>query len=227
MRGFVTWGPDHQAVLLLTVAASAALILSRQRLKGQEDRRIRRAIAAALLGNGLIALGIGVIQGHPRIPLQLCDLALMVTAWTLVSLNRSVAELAYFWGLAGSVQAVLTPDLHDPFPGYWWMTFFLGHCGVVLGVVYLTVTGRVEPTLRSVWRAWLLTNLYAAVVGLVNWRFGTNYGYLAHKPMQPSLLDYLGPWPYYIVGMEIAALLSLILLYVPFSLARRAAWRAT
>jgi len=43
MRGFVTWGPDHQAVLLLTVAAAAALILSRQRLKGQEDRGIRRA----------------------------------------------------------------------------------------------------------------------------------------------------------------------------------------
>jgi hypothetical integral membrane protein (TIGR02206 family) len=99
--------------------------------------------------------------------------------------------------------------------------FFVTHCGVVLSVIYLAVTGRVAPTQRSIWRVWALTNVYAAIAGLVNWTFGTNYGYLASKPTQPSLLDYFGPWPWYILVMEAVALASFYLCYAPWALAMR------
>ena len=219
--GFVPWGPDHQAVLALTALGAAALILVRAPLRAADDRWVRRGIAALLAGNELIAWIITVLQGHARVPLQLCDLAFFMTVWALWSLRRPVAELAYFWGLAGSLQAVLTPDVHEPFPSYWWVKFFVSHCGIVLSALYLGLSGRVRPTARSVWRIWLVTNVYAGVAGIANWLFGTNFGYLAHKPMQPSVLDYLGPWPYYIGGMELIALASLSLAYAPFALARR------
>jgi hypothetical integral membrane protein (TIGR02206 family) len=153
----------------------------------------------------------------------LCDLALLATVWALVSLRPLVCEVAYFWGLAGSLQAVLTPDLQQAFPDYWWVKFFISHCGVVLSAVYLAVTGRIQPTQRTVWKLFGMTNLYALTVGGVNWLFGTNFGYLAHKPAQPSLLDAFGPWPYYIVGMELAALASFYLYAAPFALIRRRA----
>ena len=92
-------------------------------------------------------------------------------------------------------------------------------------MVYLAVTGRVAPRHRSVWRAWLVTNGYAAMAGILNWAWGTNYGYLARKPLQPSLLDHLGPWPLYVVGMEAVALASFYVLYAPFALTRRFAAR--
>jgi hypothetical integral membrane protein (TIGR02206 family) len=92
---------------------------------------------------------------------------------------------------------------------------------VVLSVIYLAVTGRVAPTPRSIWRVWGWTNAYAAAVGLINWVAGANYGYLAHKPMQPSLLDYLGPWPYYILAMEAVALASLYLAWWCLTMCRR------
>lgn len=223
--GFVPWGTDHQAVLLVTALTACALIVGRRRLRAADDRWLRRGLAAALVANELTAWVAASAHGVVRVPLQLCDLALFATVWALLSLRRSVAEVAYFWGLAGSLQAVLTPDLAEPFPSYWWMKFFVGHCGIVLSVVYLAVTGRVAPSPRSVWRLWLWTNVYAAVIGLVNWGFGTNYGYLARKPMQPSLLDSFGPWPYYIVVMEVAALLSFCLYYAPFVVGRRLAQR--
>ena len=221
---FVPFGPDHLAVLLLTVLAVAALIIGRTRVRLVDDQWLRQGIAVLLIGNELLSWPIALAQGHVRLPLQFCDLALVLTAWALVSLRPSVSELAYFWGLAGSLQAVLTPDLNEPFPSYWWVKFFIGHCGIVLSVVYLAVTGRVQPTPWSVWRVFGWANVYAAAAGLVNWMFGTNLGYLARKPMHPSLLDHFGPWPYYILVLEGVALASFFLYYAPFALVLR--WRS-
>jgi len=223
--GFVPWGPDHQAVVAATALAAVALILARARLRAADDRWVRRRVAALLAANELIAWVIAASHGHPRVPLQLCDLAFFATVWALWSVRRPVAELAYFWGLAGSLQAVLTPDLREAFPQYWWVKFFVSHCGIVLSALYLGLSGRVRPTARSVWRMWLVTNMYAGVAGIINWLFGTNYGYLAQKPAQPSLLDYLGPWPYYIGAMEVIALGLFAVCYAPFALARAAARR--
>ena len=217
---FVLFGPAHLAVVFVTVTAVVALISNRRRLQAAEDQWARRVVSAGLLGNELVSWVVGLVQGHGRIPFQLCDLALVMTVWGLWSLRRSVSELAYFWGLAASLQAVLTPDLREPFPTYWWVKFFAGHCGIVLGAVYLGATGRVQPTGRSIWRVWGWTNLYAAAAGALNGMLGTNFGYLAHKPAHPSLLDHFGPWPYYIVGLELVGLLSFYLYYAPFVIGR-------
>jgi len=221
MRAFVPFGPDHVIVLLGLAAGSALLLVSGRCLRGRDDRALRRGLALALLSNEVIAYAAALAHGVVRVPLQLCDLALLATCWALLSPRPLIGEIAYFWGLAGSLQAVLTPDLREAFPDYWWVKFFISHCGVVLSVVYLAVTGRVTPTHRSVWTLFGLTNLYALTAGMVNWLAGTNFGYLAHKPVQPSLLDAFGPWPYYIIGMELAALASFYLYYAPFALATR------
>ena len=222
---FAPWGPDHLAVLVLTAAASAALAAGRDRLRGRDDRRIRRAAAVALAANDLAAWLIAAAQGTFRVPLQLCDLTLVLMVWALWSARPVPATLAYFWALAGSLQAVLTPDLAWGFPDYWWVKFFISHCGMVLSAVYLAATGRVAASHGWVWRAFALVNAYAASAGLVNWLFGTNLGYLARKPAQPSLLDWFGPWPWYILVMEAAALASFYAWYAPFALARHRAVR--
>lgn len=215
------WGPDHLTVLLLTAAGVLALLVNRRRLRRAQDERFRRGVAIVLLVNELSAWLWAAAHGAARIPLQLCDLALFLTVVALWTLQPAMTEVAYFWGMAGSLQAILTPDLRVGFPDYWWITFFITHCGVVLSVVYLAVTGRVAPVHRSVWRIWGLTNGYAAAVGVLNWAWGTNFGYLARKPTQPSLLDYFGPWPWYILVLEAAALASFFLYHAPFALIRR------
>lgn len=220
---FVLWGPDHLVVLGLTAIAAVALVLWRPRLTHRRDAALRRGVAAFLLINELTAWTWAALHGIGRVPLQLCDLALLLMVWALWSLEPGwVCTLAYLWGLGGSLQAALTPDLARSFPDYWWIKFFITHAGVVLSAIYLAVTGRVSMTARSVWWGWGLTNLYAVGAGLINWAFGTNYGYLAQKPSQPSLLDFCGPWPYYIVVMEVVALAVFFILAVPVA-ARRSA----
>jgi uncharacterized membrane protein YwaF len=47
-----------------------------------------------------------------------------------------------------------------------------------------------------------------------------------HPPETPSLIDLLGPWPWYILSLEAIGLVTCVILYLPFAikdwLARRA-----
>jgi hypothetical integral membrane protein (TIGR02206 family) len=119
------------------------------------------------------------------------------------------------------------PDLDRGFPDVIFIQFFFSHCGVILSALYLLVRGRVKLTPGSVWRAFLFTNLYALVAGLVNWRFGMNFGYLAGKPARPSVLDLFGPWPYYLIAEEFFALGVFFVCYGAGRLIDRYAGRQT
>ena len=55
-------------------------------------------------------------------------------------------------------------------------------------------------------------NIYAVVVGIINAIAGWNYGYLCRKPAMPSLLDFLGPWPWYLLSLELVAFLTFLIL---------------
>jgi len=214
IQTFQQLGPDHLGVLTFAIGAGLALVLSARRLRRvDDDRLVRYALAIGLVANELIWWIYYVGRYSIALPLDVCDLAVFLIAWALIRRDRYVGELAFFWGLAGSSQAVLTPDLVAGFPSYGWAKFFLSHCGVVLSAVYLMVRGRLSLTTGSVWRVWLISNVYIAIVGLVNWRLGTNFSYLAAKPAHPSLLDYLGPWPYYILSGEVIMLGLFFLCY--------------
>jgi uncharacterized membrane protein YwaF len=69
-------------------------------------------------------------------------------------------------------------------------------------------------------RAMIGVNIFAALVGPFDYLCKTNYFYLLSKPANPSLLDFLGPWPVYIAGTEVVALILFLLLYLPVRLSR-------
>lgn len=210
---FQPFGPDHWMVLGMTAAVLWLMIANARRLRrAPRDGSVRAALALVLWGNEAIGLiGYALAQGRVRVPCQLCDLAMILMGWALLGSPRVVEELAFCWGLAGSLQALLTPDVAAGFPSGAWLTFFLGHGTVVIAAVYLATRGRLRLTMVSVWRVWLIGNGYVVLAGLLNLRLGTNFGYLAGKPEHPSVLDYLGPWPVYIVGMEAIGLASFFL----------------
>jgi uncharacterized membrane protein YwaF len=93
---------------------------------------------------------------------------------------------------------------------------------VVVAAAALTFGLGHVPRPGAVGRVFLLTNAYAAVVGIVDWATGMNYLYLRAKPVEPTLLDLFGPWPVYIVAADVLALGLFLVLDVPFRAGRRA-----
>ena len=125
-------------------------------------------------------------------------------------------ELTYFRGLAGTLQAVVTPDLSAGFPQLEFFMFVVGHLGIVIAALFLVVGLRLEPRPGSVMRVFAITAAYTAFVGCFNWLTGSNYMYLAAIPAHGSLLSVLGPWPWYILSGAAVALVLFLILDVPF-----------
>jgi hypothetical integral membrane protein (TIGR02206 family) len=57
---------------------------------------------------------------------------------------------------------------------------------------------------------------YMFVAFGVNALLDTNYGYMNGKPEAASLLDHLGPWPWYLLSLQGVAFVFFGLLLLPF-----------
>jgi len=182
-------------------------------------RGLRIGLAAAIAVNELVWYRYAIAQGWVAppvgLPLDLCEVVLWLTVYALLTSRAWALDAVYYLGLAGSGMAVLTPDVGAPFPSYPGVKFFVAHGTVVAAILFLVWTGTLRPRRHSWWRVFLGVNGYAAVVALVNARYGTNYMYLCRKPESATLLDLLGPWPWYLLGGEVVALLLFWLLHLP------------
>ncbi|MFN0135232.1 MAG: TIGR02206 family membrane protein [Phycisphaerae bacterium] len=183
-------------------------------------------LVSAQVGGDLIELQLGRYSIQRSLPLHLCDLGAFVSAVALVlaarpphrdSLGRCqpLFEAAYFWGLGGTTQALLTPVIDDRFPHPIFITFFVAH-GAILWAVAAMFGMGFRPARGFVLRTWLISNALAAGVISANWMLGANYMFLCGPPENPSLYDHLGPWPWSLISLEILGLLILFVLALPF-----------
>jgi hypothetical integral membrane protein (TIGR02206 family) len=151
------------------------------------------------------------------LPLHLSDLAVILAIAMLLTRSHKLFQFMYFAGLGSSIQAILTPDLGKfSFPHFRYFEFFVSHGGVVLACFFMVFVYKYKPTLRSMWVTILIVNLYAACLFFINKAMGANYLYIMKKPENASILNILGPWPWYLIPMEVVMILSFYILYSPF-----------
>jgi hypothetical integral membrane protein (TIGR02206 family) len=223
---FEPFGADHVAALIATAIAAVALTLTVRRGRdGVLAGSVRGGLVAVLLG-GTAATLFRAGQEAPLsvwdfVPLHLCDFLIFVAVAALVTRSRPAAELLYFWAAAGTFVAMIGPDVGTGFPDWRFLAFFGLHGAVVVSAAVVTFGLGRQPGPGAPMRVLLLTNAYAAVATAVNLAFGTNFLYLCAKPRGATLLDWLGPWPVYIVAAEVLALGLFVLLDLPFRTARR------
>ena len=216
---FGIFDPVHIAILSAIPILAATLAAIGRWIPGSR-RALRIGLAMTLLLTSIVWYGYLAARGWltfpDHLPLELCDATLCLMIVALLTLNATIFELAYYGALAGTSMALLTPDLWEPFPSFSTIQFFVTHGLVLVGALYLVWSGQARPRPGSIWRAMLGLNIFAAIVGTFDLFFKTNYMYLRAKPTNPSLLDLLGPWPWYIVASEGIALGLFVLLYLPF-----------
>jgi hypothetical integral membrane protein (TIGR02206 family) len=222
---FRLFGFAHLVAIFLIVSIPIGLGIAVRLTNSQRTDRAVAVCLALLLVTNYLAYAFYLWQHRlfvwrQALPFQLCDWAMATIIVALLTRRRSWTEVSYFWGIGGTFQAILTPNLQVNFPDLRAISFFLGHGGIVAGVIYLLIARRFRPTLSSVWRTLAWSQLYLVVTLLVDYLTGVNYGFLLHKPVVASILDYLSDTRWlYLVELEGLALLFFALLYAPFALA--------
>ena len=217
---FEQLGVAHVSALL--VILGIIVLFRRANLPPPERRRIRYFLATLLVVNELswhawhAYYGLWSVQ--EMLPLDLCNLLVFTSAFTLATKNQTAYEFTYLLGIPAASQVLITPALGPyGFPHVLFFQIFISHGGVVLAALYLTMVEHMRPaSWRSVGRVAIWTTFYAIVIFFLNQILGSNYLFLAYKPPAATLIDYLGPWPWYILSMEAIGLALICLLYLPF-----------
>jgi hypothetical integral membrane protein (TIGR02206 family) len=209
--------------LALTVTVPLLMAVLFRHLRLPVDRAVRGCLAAFLvLGwicwfilfahRGWLGIGNGL-------PLNLCDWALIALVAALLTRNQFAYELGYFWGLGGTLQGMITPDVAYDFPDPQFLFFFAEHGGIIAALLYLTLGTGLRPRASHLPRVAIATLFYAATAGIADWALSTNYGFLRAKPPGTTLLSFMSPWPWYIPELVAAGMLSLMVYYLPFAMA--------
>ena len=156
---------------------------------------------------------------HPglHLPFHLCGMSVLLSAFIMVTKKYAVFEVLYFWGLAGATQAILTPDIGIfGFPHFRFFQIFVSHGLIISTVCYMCLVEGYRPYPKSIFKAFLFTNLYMIFAAFLNIATDGNYMYLCRKPPTKSLMDYLGPWPWYIVNLEFIGIFAFSFVYLPY-----------
>ncbi len=217
---FALFGPAHLAALAVLVLLNVALM----RLRGSPEntrRRVRWSLAITLWvaesAWQLWNLFTGQWTVQTMLPLNVCSALIWLSGLMLLLRNQTIYEFAYFLGIGGGIQYLATPDLGIyGFPHFRFFQTFISHGLLVTCAIYMTVVEGFRPSWKSLLRVFAFANLYMVVIYFVNLRLGSDYLMINAKPATASLLDLLPAWPYYIVYMELLALVTFLLLYLPF-----------
>jgi hypothetical integral membrane protein (TIGR02206 family) len=219
--------PDHLGALAVTAALCAGLCAGARLRPGGWTRVAARLLALVLVANLAVWQIVTIAQGHwsatNGLMLDLCPVSAVVGAAALWTRRRLLAELTYFWGCAGAVQGLLTPDPRYRFPDYFYFQFYVTHAGVVLAAVFLVVGLRLAPRPGAVARVFGLTLAFTVAAAIADVVTGGNYMFLRDQGGRGTLLDLMGPWPWYIASGIGLALVFLLVLDAPFA---RNPWRS-
>lgn len=151
-----------------------------------------------------------------RLPLHFCSVMQVICALSLWIPSRPLRSVAYYCVLCATLQGLITPSVSHDFPTWTYFSFFLSHGVTVITAFYLPLSLGWKPARWDFLWAFLIGNIYLAIVHPLNIMMGTNYGFTITTPPSGSVLDLLGPWPWYLLGMQIPALLLMLLLTLPF-----------
>ena len=152
------------------------------------------------------------------LPLQLCSISLYLCCYMIITKQKFVFEVVYFLGIGGATQALLTPELFYDFPHFRFMQFFIAHIAIIISILYMIWVEKYRIYFSSIWKAYVSLQVIALLVFFLNRWSGGNYMFLANKPLNPSLIDFLGPYPWYILSLEVVVLLIFFILYLPFGI---------
>jgi hypothetical integral membrane protein (TIGR02206 family) len=212
---FEPFGLLHLVTVAIVLAVIAAVVAWGRRISIDDARKLGRALGATLVVYYVVESVVRVTMlGVPPVlllPMELCSALFFIGAYALYTGNALALEVLFFWAFAGTIHALITPTPGEGFPSLEYVRYFVCHGLLVLVATYAVLALDLALSWKSVLRALLALQLWELVVAAVDLALDQNFMYLRHPPPSPTLIDSLGPWPVYLVSLELVGTVSFFL----------------
>jgi hypothetical integral membrane protein (TIGR02206 family) len=220
---FHSFSLQHFGILFALVLITYILIANGRRAKYFRQRKMAILLAALIFSSEIIEAVVMLIKGQydyrVQLPLFLCDISALMLPFVIYYHNRKWIGILYFWAMAGTLQALITPDLEQGFPSFEYFRYFFMHGGIVITVLFTVIVFKIRIRWRDLINAILYAQVYLVLIHVVNLAFHLNYSYTIAKPPGPTVLDLFGPWPWYILWGEVLMIVLFLVLITPFLIA--------
>ncbi len=153
------------------------------------------------------------------LPIHMCSLSGFFIGIFLLTNRRLFFEVAFFWGIGGGINALITPDVTMTFPDPKYVLFFLGHGLLMVNIGYACIALSNRPTFHSVKNGIFFSLGVLPFIYIINLLLGppANYWYLGAKPTEgQSIMDFFPDPPLHIPLLVIIGAFLFLLIYSPY-----------
>lgn len=235
-----------QTNLICMLAIAGLLFISKTLNKSQLTKMtliIGVLLSFRVVFMQLYQMQIDIWTFEKSLPIHLCGLSSILSGIVMFKRNQIAYECLFYWGLGGALQSFLTPELNLGNKDLiLYLDYFISHSGIIFAGLYLTLILGMRPRKKSWLKVFIYSQLLIPIIGSINFiinyliandlishcavisdgiiKGAANYMYLFQKPMADNPL-LIGDWPYYIIGIEVFALINFWLLYQPIKLLKK------
>lgn len=205
--------------LLVSAITAIALLFFARKIEEKHQDKLRNVLVVFFTINffsfQIYALFDGSWSRVSSLPLHLCALSQVFGIIALYKKNQFAFEFACFFGIAGGINSLLTPEFAHGYDRFYHVQYYVEHAGIVFMPIFLGVTAQMKPRKLSWLKIMLLANGLAVILFLFNKVNGSNYMYVNTKPVAENPL-LVGVWPFYIFVLEFVALIHFYIIYLVF-----------
>lgn len=224
-QDFSLFGSQHLIMLAVLVLLSIFLpVWAKKSWKESYKIRFHRILAMTIsfwaAAYVFILLALGDFNYKTDLPFDICNLSGIALPFLMWNPKKRIHDVLYFWILAGTLQAIVTPHLYNGFPNFIFIKYWWVHGGLVISAIYSTIVFDLKPDFKSLLKSFLALQGYVAFIFLINTILGSNYVYVMRKPPTTSALDFLSPWPWYLLEAEVLAFILFVIVLLPAVLRR-------
>lgn len=216
MNSFILFGTQHFIALGLGTIISFLLIVLAFFLRKEN---VAKTLALITLIIKIVELSYRYHYFGEKIsellPLHLCNIVLILAIFMMFFQSKIFFQPVYFWSL-GALFALITPEIPYDLKNFASISFFITHFFILFSTIFGLIHFKFRVSKSGLIGSFLLLNLLAFILFFVNKKLGTNYLFVNSPPSAKTLVDLLGPWPYYIFSVEGIYIALSFILYLPF-----------
>lgn len=211
------------AVCVLVCAATTVLVCLFGRGLLRRAHAARESRFCSALGGSMAVVAIGYtayflapsqFSWQKSLPLQFCDLLVLLAPLSLLTSIRWIRTIVVFWGLGLSTQAFISPIVHVGYAHTYFWLFWGSHLAILMAAAYLLAVYRYRATVWDLVTVTVAMIVYTVTIVPLNIVIDANYGFAGRtKPNTASILDVLGPWPWRLVWMFLIQQVLMVGLY--------------
>ncbi|WP_236561225.1 TIGR02206 family membrane protein [Pontibacillus sp. HMF3514] len=217
MRTFELFSTPHIAVIFIFIFISVLMVIFRRSLRPHQS-----IIKWTLFGLLIICEVSGQIWEAATnqyevgsLPLHLCSISTFLCLYLFLKPNKKIFYLLFFTGLLPPSLSIITPEMFYQFPHFDFLSYFLHHAAITWSVIYFIVFQGYRVPVKAIGSVFLILNLMAIPIFIINILLDTNFFYLANPTESKTILSFFGSGIMYYINLEIAAFIVFSITYVP------------